>query len=103
MNGVFGTLCIGLFAHPDIVPLRVPGATWKGLFYGGGFDQLIGQAVGVGATAVYVCVVSGIAWLLLKATMGIRVSEEEEHTGLDHGEHGNEAYHGFQMVATPHG
>jgi ammonium transporter, Amt family len=102
VNGVFGTLCVGLFAHPDIVATRVVGATWKGLFYGGGFDQLIGQAVGVGATAVYVCVISGAAWLLLKATVGIRVSQEEEHDGLDHGEHGNECYHGFQMVTSPH-
>jgi Amt family ammonium transporter len=104
VNGVFGTICVGLFAHPDLVSARcaAPANTWKGLFYGGGTDQLIGQLIGVGATAVYVCVVSGIAWFLLKATVGIRVSEEGEHTGLDHGEHGNECYHGFQMVATPH-
>jgi len=44
--------------------------------------------------------VATIAWLVLKATVGIRVSEEEEREGLDLGEHGNEAYHGFQLIET---
>jgi Amt family ammonium transporter len=42
-----------------------------------------------------VLVVASIAWLVLKATIGIRVSAEEEHEGLDIGEHGNRAYYGF--------
>jgi Amt family ammonium transporter len=102
VNGIFGTLCVGLFAEPTRVAARclAPANEWKGLFYGGGFDQLIGQAVGVLSTAVYVCVVSGIAWAVLKATIGIRVSKEEEIEGLDIGEHGNEAYHGFVMTTT---
>ena len=102
VNGVFGTLCVGLFAEPTRVTARclAPANTWSGLFYGGGFDQLIGQAVGVGMTAVYVCVVSAACWLAIKYTMGLRVSEEEEIDGLDHGEHGNEAYHGFVMNKT---
>jgi Amt family ammonium transporter len=66
--------------------------TWSGLFYGGGMDQLIGQAVGVGATALYVLVLSSAAWLVLKYTMGLRVSAEEELEGLDIGEHGMYAY-----------
>jgi Amt family ammonium transporter len=70
-----------------------------GLFFGGGAEQLIDQLVGVVATAVYVVVVSGICWAILKATLGIRVSPEEEREGLDFGEHGNEAYHGFTMAA----
>ncbi|MCI0357092.1 MAG: ammonium transporter [Planctomycetaceae bacterium] len=99
VNGVFGTLCVGLFAEPSRVAARclAPANTWSGLFYGGGVNQLIGQAVGVLATAIYVLLVAGIAWLILKYTMGIRVSEEEEIEGLDIGEHGNEAYHGFVM------
>ena len=52
---------------------------------------------GVVATAVYVVVVAGICWAILKATVGIRVSEQEEREGLDLGEHGNEAYHGFVL------
>jgi Amt family ammonium transporter len=94
VNGVFGTLCIGLFAEPTRVAARClpPANTWKGLFYGGGMDQLIGQAVGVGATAVYVLLLSSAAWLVLKYTMGLRVSEAEEIEGLDIGEHGMYAY-----------
>jgi Amt family ammonium transporter len=105
VNGVFGTLCVGLFAEPSRVAARclAPANTWSGLFYGGGTSQLVGQAVGVLATAVYVLVVAGIAWLVLKYTMGIRVSEAEEVEGLDIGEHGNEAYHGFVMTTFKEG
>lgn len=96
VNGVFGTLCIGLFAHPDRIG-RAAGLK-SGLFYEGGMDQLMSQLLGVGLTAAYVIVASGIAWTALKLTLGIRVSPEEELEGLDYGEHGNEAYHGFQMT-----
>ena len=96
VNGVFGTVCIGLFAHPSLISR---GAGLKaGLFYGGGMDQLIVQLTGVVATAVYVLIVSSICWIAIKATMGLRVSAEEEVEGLDQGEHGNEAYHGFVMA-----
>jgi Amt family ammonium transporter len=93
VNGVFGTLCVGLFAEPGRVASATGGAgKWSGLFYGGGFDQLIGQAVGVGATAIYVLAISSVAWFALKYTMGLRVSEAEELEGLDIGEHGHYAY-----------
>jgi Amt family ammonium transporter len=96
VNGIFGTLCIGLFAHPELIGR---GAGLKaGLLYGGGMDQMIIQATGVIATGVYVVIVSSICWLLIKATMGLRVSAEEEKEGLDIGEHGNEAYHVFVMA-----
>jgi len=98
--GIFGTLCVGLFAEPGLVAARVPGATWGGLFYGKGAAQLVSQLWGIGATALYVVVVSSICWLLIKVTMGLRVSEAEEIEGLDIGEHGNEAYHGFVMART---
>ncbi|MBL8800326.1 MAG: ammonium transporter [Planctomycetia bacterium] len=97
VNGVFGTLAVGLFADPKLVSARIAGATWGGYFYTGTFDQVISQLVGIGATAGYVLVVSSIAWLLLKYTVGIRVSADEEIAGLDIGEHGNEAYYGFQV------
>ena len=64
---------------------------------------MITQLIGIGATAAYVLVVASVAWLVLKATVGIRVSAEEEREGLDFGEHGNEAYHGFVMAATREG
>ena len=100
LNGVFGTLCVGLFATPDRIGRAANAAAKPGLFYAGseGAQQLITQIIGVAACAGYVMVVSLVAWAILKATVGIRVSPEEERDGLDHGEHGNEAYHGFQFA-----
>jgi Amt family ammonium transporter len=101
LNGVFGTLCVGIFAEPGRVARAgnaVASANGGGILYSGDAKQLIAQLVGIGACAGYVLVVASIAWLLLKATVGIRVSAEEEFDGLDHGEHGNEAYHGFQFI-----
>ena len=100
VNGIFGTICVGLFAEPTRVAARAyAGAnTWSGLFYGGGIEQLKGQLVGVGLTAVYVIVVSSICWAVIKATLGLRVAPQEEIEGLDFGEHGNESYHGFVMA-----
>jgi Amt family ammonium transporter len=98
VNGVFGTLCVGLFATPDRLARSGNTAQKAGLFYEGGMDQLVTQAIGVVACAAYVVVAAGIAWFLLKGTLGIRVSREEELDGLDHGEHGNEAYYGFQFT-----
>jgi Amt family ammonium transporter len=105
VNGVFGTLCVGLFADPAIMAARgMSTETYKGgLFFGGGTDQLVAQLTGVLATGVYVVIASVVCWGILKATLGIRVSAEEEIEGLDRGEHGNEAYHGFAMLATHEG
>jgi Amt family ammonium transporter len=80
------------------VAKRIAGASWGGFFITGDPKQLINQCVGVIACAVYVCVSSAICWAVIKATMGLRVSEEEEIEGLDVGEHGNEAYAGFTMT-----
>jgi Amt family ammonium transporter len=98
LNGVFGTLCVGLFSHPDRIGRSANDAHVAGLFYGGGMEQLITQAIGVLACGAYVLVVAGAAWFLLKFTMGIRVHAEEEHSGLDLAEHGNQAYYGFQFL-----
>ncbi|MBL8825424.1 MAG: ammonium transporter [Planctomycetaceae bacterium] len=100
VNGVFGTLCVGLFADPKIVGVRIAGAEWGGLFYGKGADQLMIQLKGVGATAIYCLIVSSICWAVIKYTIGLRVKDEEEVEGLDVGEHGNEAYHGFVLART---
>ena len=101
VNGVFGTLCVGLFADPTVIKAHALDAVCKpGLLSGGGTEQLISQLTGIVAVAVYVVVVSGICWVLLKATVGIRVSPEEEMEGLDIGEHGNNAYHGFVLEKT---
>lgn len=101
VNGVFGTLCVGLFADPTVIKAHALDAACKpGLFSGGGTEQLISQLTGIVAVAAYVVIVSGICWVLLKATIGIRVSPEEEMEGLDIGEHGNNAYHGFVLEKT---
>jgi Amt family ammonium transporter len=100
VNGVFGTLCVGLFSHETMLYRSANAEHVKGLFYGGGMKQVITQLTGIGATAAYVLVTALAAWLLLKFTMGIRVSREEEIEGLDYGEHGNEAYHGFVLQSS---
>jgi len=101
VNGVFGTLCVGLFACPEVIarhginPDTAPDSVCKaGLLYGGS-QQIMIQLTGIVATAGYVLVSSAICWLIIKAVMGLRVSDEEQFEGLDHGEHGNTAYHGF--------
>ncbi len=90
-NGVFGTLCVGLFAERQWTPNQAS----AGLFYGGGTDLLRVQAVGILAVAAFVFAVALLAWLVLKVTIGIRVSVHEEIQGLDIGEHGNSAYPEF--------
>src|SRR3989338_5640377 len=89
--GVLGTLFVGLFAEDWVSP----NTTGNGLFYGGGTKLLIAQLTGVAAVGGFVLVVSSIAWFLIKAIMGIRVSLHEEIEGLDIGEHGNQAYSDF--------
>jgi Amt family ammonium transporter len=98
VNGVWGTLALGLFANPDICPAAA--AAKPGLFLGGGMQQLLPQIVGVAAVGLFVFPVSVLGWLVLKATVGLRVSPEEEYEGLDIGEHGNHAYPDFQPVLT---
>jgi Amt family ammonium transporter len=91
VNGVFGTICVGLFSQDKITGV----ATGSGLFYGGGAKLLITQLTGVVTVALYTFVISLVVWALLKATIGIRVSLHEEIEGLDIGEHGNAAYPEF--------
>ena len=89
--GVFGTLCIGLFAQEGVTTL----STKNGLFYGGGAGLLGTQLLGIAAVGAFVFAVSLVLWWVLKKTMGIRVTREEEIAGLDIGEHGNHAYPDF--------
>ncbi len=94
--GVFGTLCVGLFAEDAMMP----NTTGNGLLFGGGAHLLLTQALGVAAVGGYTLVVSFVAWSAIKALMGLRVSIEEEVEGLDLGEHGNAAYPDFAVVTT---
>jgi Amt family ammonium transporter len=73
-------------------------ATGNGLFTGGGAGLLGAQALGVVAVGGFVFTLSFVIWFVLKAVIGIRVSREEEIGGLDRGEHGAEAYAGFQII-----
>jgi Amt family ammonium transporter len=94
VNGIFGTICVGLFAQ-DLIPAT----TGNGLFFGGGAGLLWAQIVGVASVGAFVFVLSSLVWLILKGTLGIRVSEEEEIEGLDIGEHGISAYPDFPAAS----
>lgn len=74
--GALGTILVGLFAVDD------------GLFYGGGTSLLVTQIIGVAAVAAWVTVAMTITFLIIKHTIGLRVSKEEEIAGLDIHEHG---------------
>lgn len=85
--GAFGTIAVGLFAAQDAEGF------WKqGLLYGGGTDQLVAQIIGVVAIAAWTSVLAIGTFALIKATVGLRVSEEEELAGLDILEHGTAGY-----------
>lgn len=97
--GVFGTLVVGLFAHPAYEAASGAGKL-SGLFYGGGFTLLKVQLIGVLSIFVWVFVAALILFILLKKTIGLRVSQLEELKGLDIEEHGMESYAGFQIFLT---
>jgi Amt family ammonium transporter len=97
--GIFGTLSIGLFAQDSIMP----GTTGNGLFFGGGMKLFTAQATGVVAVGIFTLTVSLIAWAIIKAFMGIRVTATEEMEGLDMGEHGISAYPDFAVSSIPFG
>ncbi len=90
VNGVFGTLCVGLFAESKWTPAHT-----SGLFFGGGAQQLVTQIIGVVSAGAAVFAMSLIGWAVIKALMGVRVSAQEEIEGLDIGEHGNSCYPDF--------
>jgi ammonium transporter, Amt family len=88
VGGLVGSLAIGFFAEPEFF-----GSDFMaGVFHGGGWELFGEQALANGVTIVYSFIVTAIIVLVLKATIGIRVSEEEEETGLDLAEHAETAY-----------
>ena len=98
MNGIWGTLAVGLFAT-ETAPGFAVAEIQKGLFYGGGFGQLGKQAAGMLVTALWTIVTIFVAFTVIRKTVGLRVSEEEEITGLDSTEHGlPSAYAGFSIM-----
>ena len=102
MNGIWGTLSVGLFATssaPGYSIANASGKTLTGLFYGGGFELMGLQLLGFVSVAAWTVVTITITFLIIKATIGLRVSREEEITGLDATEHGlPSAYSGFAML-----
>jgi Amt family ammonium transporter len=94
--GIFGTLCVGLFAQEGITSLSAV----NGLFFGGGLSLLGKEALGILAVGAFVFPSSFLVWYVLKKTIGIRVSLKEEIQGLDFGEHGNSAYPDFAIVGS---
>jgi len=86
--GAWGTLATGLFNMET------------GLFYGGGLKQLGMQALGAGTAFVWAFGLGLILFFAIRKTIGLRVTPEEELKGLDIGEHGMEAYSGFQVFTT---
>ncbi len=91
INGVFGTLAVGIWGNVEGVAV--------GVLHGGGWHQLGVQALGVVTVAVWACVVSLLLFLAIKAVFGLRVSAKEELVGLDLSEHKAEAYSGFQIFS----
>jgi ammonium transporter, Amt family len=87
VGGLLGTLLVGLFASAE-APAGV-----AGLLYGGGLDQLWRQAVGAFAVLIYSFVLSLVLALIVKATIGFRLSVEDEAAGIDETEHAETAYH----------
>lgn len=91
VNGIWGTLAVGLFADGEIYGDK----TVNGFFSSGDFKLLGIQFLGVVAVGVTMIVLSTLFWSVLRLLFGLRVPPEEEYVGLDIGEHGMEAYAGF--------
>lgn len=109
LNGIWGTIAVGLFAT-DTAPAYARGygdgvnfganqIAAKGLFYGGGFKQLGLQLLGMACIVLFTLVTITITFYVIKALVGLRVTEEEELIGLDATEHGlPSAYSGFSIM-----
>ena len=102
MNGIWGTLAVGLFATktaPGYSIANASGETLTGLFYGGGFELLKLQMIGFAGVAAWTAVTITVTFLVIRAIVGLRVEREEELTGLAATEHGlPSAYAGFAML-----
>ncbi len=88
VGGLVGSLAVGLFANPEFFG----GDFMAGLFYGGGLSLFGQQALANVATMIYSFVVTVLIMYALKVTIGVRVDEEVETTGLDLAEHAETAY-----------
>lgn len=94
ISGIWGTLCVGIFGKQSL------GLANNGFIYGGNPMQLGIQIVGSVSAVAFVVISMSIIFKLIDVTIGLRISREEELRGLDIGEHGMEAYGGFQIFNT---
>ncbi len=97
VNGIWGTLAVGLFAAPAYAGGEAQPSL--GLFYGGDASALLTQAKGLAAVGAFVFATSMVVWYVLKMTLGVRVTEEEETEGLDIHEIGVGAYNGDSLAS----
>ncbi|MFG6335655.1 MAG: ammonium transporter [Lachnospiraceae bacterium] len=102
MNGIWGTISVGFFATntvPGYAIADAAGTELTGLFYGGGLKLLGLQLIGFASVAAWTLVTITIVFLVIRATVGLRASQEEEIVGLDATEHGlASAYSGFSIM-----
>ena len=102
LNGIWGTIAVGLFATDTAPGYSIADASGKklvGLFYGGGFELLGLQLIGFASVALWTAATITITFLVIRKTVGLRVSEEEEILGLDVTEYGlSSAYAGFAFL-----
>ena len=102
-NGIWGTLAVGLFTAKDYLGPNYSESDSYGLLVGGGFEQFGIQVLGVVAVGVWTVATSVVLFTIIRSTIGLRVSEAEEESGLDIGEHGTEAYPEFTGGRDPFG
>ncbi|MFM8793630.1 MAG: ammonium transporter [Acidimicrobiales bacterium] len=89
VGGIVGSLLIGFFANPEFFE----GSFEKGIFYGGDTGLLVEQALANGVAIVWSFVLTFVIMTALKKTIGVRVEEQDEYTGLDLSQHAETAYH----------
>jgi Amt family ammonium transporter len=96
VGGLVGSLLIGFFANPEFFDRTPDGSLQfaEGIFYGGGASLLLEQALANGAAIVWSFVITLVIMIVLKKTIGVRVDDEAERTGLDLALHAETAYHG---------
>jgi ammonium transporter, Amt family len=93
VGGLLGTLLVGLLAAPQAPAIAMGGGnTSAGLFYGGGFAQLIRQTIGASSVLAFSGIGTLVIALLLKYTIGLRLNEEDEVSGIDEAEHAESGY-----------
>ena len=104
INGIWGTIAVGLFATPTAPGYAIANAAGeelKGLFYGGGFELLGLQLLGFASVALWTAVTITITFLVIKKIVGLRVTAQEETVGLDLEEHGLASAYADFMPNTP--